>query len=158
MKFLVLLLSALSCLQATAATSILFRNDGSRATVSITSMNKNLDAIGLFDALTAKTSKFGGRMSKNMDFTDEAGVRTLNISCLVSEAFKDQGDCFITFFRSPLVAMNPAGNTVTLTATGGNGQRLANEFVAAGAEIFVTEDGHFKIGLSADRMVLAYGP
>ena len=142
MKYLFLLLTSF---QAAASTTIIFSKDGQRATVSMTSMSNNPDAIRLFEALAQAPQNFGGRSSKRLSFTDINGIKALDINCLVSDAYKELGNCVVTFYKSVHVKFSPATNQVQMLVIGQDGPRLAQEFHITVPEIYQSDDRKLQI-------------
>lgn len=131
---------------AWASTNLIFSKDGDRATVSMAAMGNNPDAVALFSVLTVAPTKFGGRLAKRVDFVDDSGVKALNVSCVVSETYKNEGNCVLTLYRSANVELNPAKASAFLSVQGAEANRLAQDFeVGGGTEIFRSADQHLVI-------------
>lgn len=138
------------CTQAFASTTVTFSKDGARASVAMTAMGDNPDAVNLFNVLTQAAKNFGGRLSKRVTFVDNAGAKALDISCVVSANYKTMGNCVVTFFRSTNVQLDSSQHHASLILHESEAERFAKEFTIQGAPlVYQSEDSHLQVVVAA---------
>jgi hypothetical protein len=145
-----------------ATTSIIFSNDGSKATITMLAFTANPDATGIFKTMNVPLQDIDGKLVKQIDFKTSDGAPSFDLNCVFSKIVAGTGSCILVLQASANLQMDPSAQTLTYTLHGADAKALAAAFTAPtdGHVIFHSTDNLLDIQAaheSDDDFVLTYG-
>jgi hypothetical protein len=147
MRILTLVVLFFSTAPSFAMSQIIFKTDGTTATVMLQSRPGDLDAATFYDAVNLPPEDINGKWTKKFTFADAAGNKILDVVCAFSKLIKDTGTCVLILHASEGVTMQPASNLASYLVQGTEAERLGKFFVQppGSTDIYRSSDGHLSL-------------
>lgn len=147
--------SSFSALPVFAGTQLIIKSGGQAATVLMMAVTENPDATAFFNILNIPVQDQGSKESKQAGFTDEHGVRSVEMTCAFSKIASRTGSCVLSL--NATVGMDISPRRVTYSVEGGGAARLAQFFVipASGGEVFRSTDNHLVLKIERTAGVVS---
>lgn len=160
-RFLLISLCLLCSSFASAATQIIFAQDGTKATVTMMALTQNADAIAFYDALNVPIEDMNGKLTKKAAYVDPQGVQAFSAVCAFSKVAPGTGSCVLVFNKSQNLRMEPSRKAIALSVAGADAAKVGKFFVNGDADgtLFRSSDSHFTVvrsGAGADRDLVSF--
>lgn len=107
---LLFLILGLTPIVASANTQVIFKQDGSQATVVLLGMPGDSDPALFYQALKVPEEDFQGKWSKRLSMNAPDGSKGFDVACVFSKAIQNSGTCTIIFRNAPDVLVVDKGN------------------------------------------------